>query len=232
MTEVDQGDFVLDKYQSISSNQRETVQIQRASHPLPNDMIITEDSFLKASEGIEYAKKASSLIMSTTVIEEEVTQLMPHQVKSYIMQKNNYYPFQTNNTNQLNIQAIREKFPNYFHVKEGKRREEYIRMRQLWYGTLNMKSPGPTETFRNIKHVRNEKNYVSVLTPLGMMNREPTLPARYYNEETKEYAVVCLEFRMERTAEDLETLMKIYELMNESEVRHPRSLEKHRKMQI
>ena len=117
LTKVDQGDFILEKHQSVSSKQRERVQVQKASHPLPNNMIITEDPFLKASEGIEYAKKVSSLIMSTTVIEEEVTQSMPHQVKPYIMQENNYYPFQSNNNNELIFQAVREKFPNYFPVK-------------------------------------------------------------------------------------------------------------------
>ena len=71
--------------------------------------------------------------------------------------------------------------------------------------------------------------HLTVLTPLGIMDREPTLPARYYNEEIKQYTVVCLEFRIERTEEDLGTLVKIHDLMNESDVRHPRTLEEARK---
>ena len=97
-------------------------------------------------------------------------------------------------------------------------------MQQLLLGTLNLKLPGLTDTFRNIKFVRDENKYVSVLTPLGMMDGGPTLPARYYNEETKQYAVVCLEFRIERIAECIDTLMKIYDLMNKSELKHPRTL--------
>ena len=98
-------------------------------------------------------------------------------------------------------------------------------MRQLLLGKLNLRSPGPTDDFRNLKFVLNADNYVSVLTPLGMMDGEPTLPARYYDEGTKQYAVVCLEFRIERTAEGIDTLMKIYELMNlGNEIKHPRTL--------